>query len=142
MATRDVLDYQGNVIGDLTLPDDTTEDQWTRALCIYAIAPPVKSPTAMAADAALLARNFGRDLITTLQAENMAMGLAASGKMLDVIQFGFNLLMYLNIGALPAAISEIDRILAAGIPENLAPFMTTARMTANRAKIANFLGVP
>lgn len=72
----------------------------------------------------------------------MAMGLVASGKMLDVVQFAFNLLMYLNMGAMPAALSEIDRILLAGIPENLAPFITTVRMTVNRAKIANFLGVP
>ena len=35
MATRNVLDSLGNVIGTLTLPDTTTEDQWTAALSIY-----------------------------------------------------------------------------------------------------------
>lgn len=141
MATRSIVDYQGSVIGELTLPDETTEDAWTKALCLYAIAPPVKSQAAVVAEAATASRNFGRDLITTLQAENVAMGLLISGKMLDVIQFSFNLLMYLNIGALPAALSEIDRILLAGIPDNLAPFMTTARMNVNRTKIANYLQV-
>lgn len=46
MATRNVLDSIGNIIGTLTLPDDTTEDQWTKALSPYAlINPPPPTPT-------------------------------------------------------------------------------------------------
>jgi hypothetical protein len=40
---RDILDYQGNVIGQLELPDDTPEEVWTQRLALYAVAPP--SPT-------------------------------------------------------------------------------------------------
>lgn len=44
MTTRNVLNSLGDVIGTLTLPDSTTEDQWTAALAPYAAAassPPV-----------------------------------------------------------------------------------------------------
>lgn len=37
--TRDILDYQGNVIGELSLPDDTSEAVWTAKLAPYAVAP-------------------------------------------------------------------------------------------------------
>lgn len=37
---RDILDYQGQVIGQLELPDDTTEEQWAIALAPYAAPPP------------------------------------------------------------------------------------------------------
>lgn len=32
---RNILDSLGNVIGTMTLPDDTTEEQWTKALSQY-----------------------------------------------------------------------------------------------------------
>lgn len=39
MATRDILNWQGNVIGSLTLPDNTSEAQWGAVLSPYAINP-------------------------------------------------------------------------------------------------------
>lgn len=36
MSTRNVLNYNGATIGQMTLPDDTTEDQWVAALAPYA----------------------------------------------------------------------------------------------------------
>lgn len=38
MTTRNILDSLGNVIGQLSLDDATTEDQWTLALSPYAVA--------------------------------------------------------------------------------------------------------
>lgn len=43
MATRNILDSLGNVIGTLTLPDETTEEQWTAALAPYAAEPTIHS---------------------------------------------------------------------------------------------------
>ncbi len=40
--TRDILDYEGNKIGELTLPDDTAEAVWTAKLSAYAKAPPTQ----------------------------------------------------------------------------------------------------
>ena len=36
---QDILDYQGNIIGTMTLPDDTTDAEWTAALAVYAQPP-------------------------------------------------------------------------------------------------------
>lgn len=35
MATRNILDSNGNIIGQLTLPDSTTEQQWQETLSLY-----------------------------------------------------------------------------------------------------------
>lgn len=40
METRDILDYLGNVVGRLTLPEDTPEENWTAATQIYSQPPP------------------------------------------------------------------------------------------------------
>lgn len=44
MTTRNILDAEGNIIGELTLPDDTTEEEWQAKLAPYAqvIPEPVK----------------------------------------------------------------------------------------------------
>lgn len=39
METRDILNYLGVKIGELTLPSNTSEDDWTKALAPYAVAP-------------------------------------------------------------------------------------------------------
>lgn len=39
MATRDILDYLGNVVGQLELPDDTPEEVWQAKLAPYAVTP-------------------------------------------------------------------------------------------------------
>jgi len=40
MATRDILDHDGNVIGELTLPDSASETDWSNALAPYAVKQP------------------------------------------------------------------------------------------------------
>jgi len=37
---RDCLDYLGNVVGELELPDDTSEETWAEALAVYSKPPP------------------------------------------------------------------------------------------------------
>lgn len=39
MSTRNILDYLGNTIGQLTLDDSTSESDWTNALNPYSINP-------------------------------------------------------------------------------------------------------
>jgi hypothetical protein len=40
MAIRNILDYQGNIIGQLELPDGTSDEMWAEKLAPYAKAPP------------------------------------------------------------------------------------------------------
>lgn len=37
---RDILNYLGNKIGELELPDGTSEEAWSKALSPYLVAPP------------------------------------------------------------------------------------------------------
>jgi hypothetical protein len=37
---RDILNYLGDKIGEMELPDDTPEEVWEQRLAIYAVAPP------------------------------------------------------------------------------------------------------
>lgn len=46
MSTRNILNHLGNIIGELTLPDETTEDQWTSALLPYTVNNPSIQPLA------------------------------------------------------------------------------------------------
>lgn len=46
MAIRNILNGNGDVIGSLELPDDTTDDQWTAALAIYTQPPEIKDVSA------------------------------------------------------------------------------------------------
>jgi len=39
---KNILDYQGNVIGQLELPDDTPDEVWAEKLAVYAQPPPAK----------------------------------------------------------------------------------------------------
>jgi len=39
MAVRNILDYNGNIIGELELPDNTSEDVWETKLAAYAKPP-------------------------------------------------------------------------------------------------------
>lgn len=40
MAKRDILNYLGQKIGEMELPDGTSEDVWAKKLAPFAIAPP------------------------------------------------------------------------------------------------------
>jgi len=40
MAKRNILNYLGDVIGELELPDGTSEEVWAAKLAVYATAPP------------------------------------------------------------------------------------------------------
>lgn len=47
MSTRNILDSLGNTIGQLTLPDEATEGQWTAALTPYTVVTPVVTAAAL-----------------------------------------------------------------------------------------------
>lgn len=44
MAKRNILNYLGEVVGELELPDGTSEEVWQKKLALYAAAPAVSPP--------------------------------------------------------------------------------------------------
>lgn len=77
MASRNILNYQGTVIGQLTLPDDTPEEVWQKRLAEYAKAP--KSPEEAAAEylsATISERQkIAASIMDRLKARNIADGI-------------------------------------------------------------------
>lgn len=43
--TRNILDHEGNIIGELTLPDDTPEEVWQARLAEYSLPPKAPNQT-------------------------------------------------------------------------------------------------
>lgn len=139
--TRDILDKHGNVIGALTLPDETTEDVWAEKLGIYSYVAPPKT-MAQIVDAKILASiAFGFQVIKEAAAENVMAGITQAGKTREVSDYLAALERYLRSGSLYAAIQEIDDLKAdTQRPSDVAEFVTNDRLQNTRNKISTYLG--
>ena len=144
MATRDILDYQGNVIGELTLPDDATDIQWANALAAYAKPPVVPSAQQMAEQQINDACNFGQALITQFAAANALAGITQSGQTLAVISYTANLSQCLYTGSLLAAITLMEGMLADSGAAKAAcsPYVTNAVIQSYINQVQSYLGMP
>lgn len=144
MATRDILDYQGNVIGELTLPDDATDIQWANALAAYAMPPVVPSAQEMAEQEIEDACNFGQALITQFAAANALAGITQSGQTLAVISYTADLSQCLYTGSLLAAITLLQGMIADSSEAKTAcsPFITNAIIESYMNQIQTYLGIP
>jgi hypothetical protein len=74
---RDILNYQGTVIGQLEMPDDTPEERWTEELAKYAVAP--KSPSEIQAsylrNTIKQRKEYAEDLLERLKQKNITEGI-------------------------------------------------------------------
>jgi hypothetical protein len=77
MATRNILDYQGNIIGSLTLPDSTSETQWAAALAPYALISPSYVAAQQLANAVSDRKAFCANLLAQFKQQNIAAGINA-----------------------------------------------------------------
>ena len=74
MATRDILNYQGDVIGQMNLPDDTTEEVWAAKLAPFAKAPPSEEEQFVQALSRTVAQSriWADEIIEEFKKENLA----------------------------------------------------------------------
>lgn len=140
--TRDILDKDGNVTGQLTLPDETSEQEWAARLAQYTYVPAAPSLADLAAMQLKDYRAFGMNLLIQISANQIQSGITSASNFLDIITFARNVQLFLSVGQIPACLAEIDSLLAEGIPPEFSPYVTTMSLTATRAKVAAFLGVP
>lgn len=82
---------------------------------------------------------FGRTLILDAAVENVEMGITQAGKTREVADYCADIQRYLESGSLYAATAEIDELILAGVPAELSPFITQARLEAYKQKIEDFL---
>lgn len=143
MESRDVLDSHGNVLGQLSFPEGTSEDIWIEKIAEYAVS---HTPTVtQIVDAAILsAIQFGTGLADQYKRENVFMGITQAGKTHDVLKYLHFAVHCMESGSLYGAIDEINILIAdtSDTKAALSPFVTNDRMTYYKNAIQAYLKVP
>lgn len=76
MATRNIIDANGSVIGQLTLPDSTTEAEWSERLASYILDPQTVQSQTIFFD--IKARKqFAEEMIERFKKDNIKNGINA-----------------------------------------------------------------
>lgn len=106
MATRDILDYNGNIIGSLTLDDDSSELEWSNALQPYA--QPPKKINEIVFDAIRDYQKMSSSLLAEIYTANRLAGLttAQSDKLFDL--YG-DVILRIREGAFPTALYRLSQ---------------------------------
>jgi hypothetical protein len=82
---------------------------------------------------------FGTDLMEKFAAENVMMGITQAGKTKVVADYFADVIRYTQTGSLYEVINEVDRLINAGIPSELSPFVTEARLNDFKSKVITYL---
>jgi len=82
---------------------------------------------------------FGNNLVVDFASENVLMGITQAGKTKEVADYLADLMRYAQTGSLYEVIAEIDRLIAAGLPTNLEPFITESRMNTFKQQVIDYL---
>lgn len=116
---------------------------WDEANQIVIVNPNYQTPTPnyteIGKDRVRAAISYGLTLMIDFAGENVGMGITQAGKTKDVSDYLIDVTRYLQTGSMYEVMNEIDRLILAGIPVELSPFVTEARMNAFKAKIVAFL---
>lgn len=83
--------------------------------------------------------SFGSDLMIRFASDNIAMGITQAGKTKAVSDYLADATRYVQTGSLYEVVHEVDRLLAAGIPSDLDPFITASRMNSIKQEILDYL---
>lgn len=129
MATRNIVNYQGTVIGQLTLPDNTSETNWQNALAPYA--QPPKGMSEIVYDKLGYYEQVAEQLIRELKRDNTLAGitLAQSDQLFDDYA---DVLIRIREGAFPTALYRLQQKQPSG-------FVTQEILDAWIAKIKAYL---
>ena len=100
---------------------------------------PTPNYTEIGKDKVRAAMNYGQKLMIDFAGENVGMGITQAGKTKTVSDYLIDVTRYLQTGSLYEVMNEIDALILAGIPGDLSPFVTEARMNDFKAKIISFL---
>ena len=82
---------------------------------------------------------FGTKILIQFATENVLMGITASGRTIEIVQYLTNLRNYVITGSLYAAVTEIDNLLADPDLGDYSPFVTEARLNYYKDRLVAFL---
>lgn len=108
MEKRNILDYQGNKIGEMELPSGTSEAVWTLKLSMYSL-PPTVTPISVVVQSKILDyRKTADRLLTELYATNTLAGITVqqSDALFDEFQ---DVIFRIQQGAFPTALYRLSQ---------------------------------
>jgi len=82
---------------------------------------------------------FGQTMLVEFATENILMGITQLNKTKEVSDYLADVTRYIQTGSLYEVVNEIDRLIAAGLPVELEPFITQTRLESFKSKILNYL---
>lgn len=82
---------------------------------------------------------FGQAMLVDFATENVLLGITQLGKTKEVSDYLADVTRYIQTGSLYEVINEIDRLIAAGLPVELEPFITESRLLLFKQKIVDYL---
>jgi hypothetical protein len=82
---------------------------------------------------------FGTDLMEEFAAENVMSGITQAGKTKQVADYLADVIRYVQTGSLYEVINEVDRLIAAGIPPELDPFVTQDILNNFKSRVLVYL---
>lgn len=85
--------------------------------------------------------DFFNTMMVQYAAENITQGITYYGKTKDVADYLMNVMRYGQSGSLYEVVNEIDVLVAAGVPTDLSPFVTTTRLNQMKDEVNTYLGV-
>ena len=83
--------------------------------------------------------NFANEMLVNFATENVLLGITQAGKTKEVADYLTDLLRYGQSGSLYEVVNELDRLIALGDPQGLAPFITVVRLEALKQQTLDFL---
>lgn len=130
---RNILDWEGNIVGELDLPDDTPEEVWQEKLSAYN-QPPAKTVDQIVNDKIAAAKRFGGLLLNEVSTDNVLMG-ATTAQVENLIEVHKNIIIMLMSGSLLTALQAVETL----EPDEL---LTEERLKKYASKIRVYLGIP
>lgn len=119
------------IIGELSVDDQTILDA---LIANHKVNP--DNPYVTIVDNAI---DFFQEIMITYAAHNITSGITQAGKTKEVSDYMKNVMHYGQSGSLYEVIHEIDRLLDAGIPASLDPYVSIAICNCLKTKINNYL---
>lgn len=104
--TRDILNYQGIIIGKLTLPDQTSEAQWNIALAAYAQSP--ESLKEIIVNKIAGFRELGQNMLDGIKADNTLAGITPAQSAQAFADYR-DIILMIREGAFPSAIYALQQ---------------------------------
>lgn len=132
---RDILDPNGNIIGQLTLPDGTPEDIWIIKLAEYSTLQADLPIEIKIKNKILAAMDFGKNLIAEYAASNILSKFKIE-QIQYIVQQTMAVQIALNTGSLYVALDELSKIPIDDL------IITIDHITEFRHKIQDYLGIP